>query len=366
MAAARRHLIVQSAGGVLGYVHAREEYYAFRLIRANDSVPLREAELDVSDELAAVLAGSEALVAQRLAQSQSAEAFAVELAAIIEQLPSAPSLSTLPSETYYTSLISQLDEMGWDALASLNDSLSVVELTLQDAAGRAHALTLELPFNFPRSPPSVRCQLPADFEVTWPASAKSARSYDLSTVLSQFRAQLSAYQELWDVLDDLDAHTAVLEPSAPTRDQCARRVALGRHSSLQLRLNPSSARALPELFFFGSETVVAPLRARLNERLGVWDAARSVRENLELVLELEFPRPSAANAEEFSVECGVCYTYKLEDTIPECACDGCNQVFHHGCLLEWLQALPNSKSSFNSVFGTCPYCSKPMSIKAHQ
>jgi E3 ubiquitin-protein ligase FANCL len=112
--------------------------------------------------------------------------------------------------------------------------------------------------------------------------------------------------------------------------------------------------------------VVAPLRSRLNERLGLWEPlSRTVRENLQIVLETEFPKPTVATAEEFSVECGVCYTYRLEGVIPSCACDGCNQVFHHSCLQEWLQALPNCQQSFDSVFGSCPYCSKSISVKLH-
>lgn len=361
--AAFKHTLVTFDGHTSGYVHARGRDYALRIIG-----PLRSADchVDVCDELAELLRGSEAIVGQRLAQSRDAAEFVIELAQLIEQLPAAEASGNLPSQAFYAHLLDELDAIGWQLLTDVSASLDTLELTLSDAAGRLHTCSVRLPPDYPCSPPELQCALPAEFEVVWSADSAKAGRYELATLVEQLRRELDAHQRTWDILDDIDKHTAVLEPHAPTRDQCLRRIAFGRHSSLQLRLNPQSPDSLPELFFFGSETVVAPLRARLNERLAFWDARRMVRENLQDVLEMEFPQPSVAAAEEFSVECGICYTYRLEGIIPECACDGCNQVFHHSCLLEWLQALPNCQQSFDSVFGSCPYCSKPIATKLQQ
>jgi E3 ubiquitin-protein ligase FANCL len=381
MDAASPHVLLKCdpAGGdvTVGYVHACGRDFAIRVVGAARAPDRR---LDVCAELEALLRGSEAIVARRLAQSCDAAAFAVELAELLERLPAhaatpasagrAAAAAALPTATYYARLIGELDAIGWELVADLSADLSVVELSVPDDAGRLHACEVRLPPDYPRSPPVARCALPGGpLAVDWPAAradAPAGARFELSVLLAQLRAELARYQETWEMLDDIDAHTAVLEPHAPTRDACARRVAFGRHSSLQLRLNPRAARALPEVVFFGAEAVVAPLRARLNERLAHWDAgARTVRENLELVLETEFPKPTAANADEFTVECGICYAYRLDGVIPANACDGCSQVFHHGCLLEWLQALPNCQQSFDSVFGSCPYCSKPISTKLH-
>ena len=40
--------------------------------------------------------------------------------------------------------------------------------------------------------------------------------------------------------------------------------------------------------------------------------------------------------QDFSVECGICYSYRLGDEIPDQACDDprCGQPFHHSCLYE--------------------------------
>jgi len=92
-----------------------------------------------------------------------------------------------------------------------------------------------------------------------------------------------------------------------------------------------------------------------------------VRLNLEAVLGLSFPTPlqaSSEGAEEYAVECAVCYMYDLDGVVPEVAYDGCKKPFHKSCLGEWLRALPSTRQSFNRLFGECPYCSRPITVEA--
>ena len=59
-----------------------------------------------------------------------------------------------------------------------------------------------------------------------------------------------------------------------------------------------------------------------------------------------------ADADEYAVECAICYNYRSEDdAVPECACDGCGKPFHGTCLSEWLRGLPTTQQSFNRLFG---------------
>ena len=53
--------------------------------------------------------------------------------------------------------------------------------------------------------------------------------------------------------------------------------------------------------------------------------------------------------QDYSVECGICYTYRLGNEIPDEACDDprCGQPFHHSCLYE-VRIL---KHSINKLFG---------------
>lgn len=95
-----------------------------------------------------------------------------------------------------------------------------------------------------------------------------------------------------------------------------------------------------------------------------WDQAKTPRENLQAILRLEFPSPVSSEKEEFSMECGICYAEELASALPDRICDNtkCARAFHTQCLYEWLKALPTSRSSFNTVFGTCPYCTEALTV----
>ncbi len=45
-----------------------------------------------------------------------------------------------------------------------------------------------------------------------------------------------------------------------------------------------------------------------------------------------------------------------------CRCESgtCGRPFHSQCLSEWLAAVPTTRRSFGMLFGTCPYCSHPI------
>jgi E3 ubiquitin-protein ligase FANCL len=125
------------------------------------------------------------------------------------------------------------------------------------------------------------------------------------------------------------------------------------------------------------------LHKQFNANLHQWDHTKLLRANLEAALELTFPSPSTAKKEDYSADCCICYTYRLasssstsNDTIsssgdaasaiPDRVCDNakCRRPFHLTCLLEWLRGLPDSRTSFGTTFGACPYCSADISVKA--
>ncbi|XP_035233205.1 E3 ubiquitin-protein ligase FANCL-like [Stegodyphus dumicola] len=116
------------------------------------------------------------------------------------------------------------------------------------------------------------------------------------------------------------------------------------------------------MFSFGILSVVEPVREKFNKNIRLWSEYESVLHNLQQVLEIEFPSPSSSVKEEFCLECGICYSYQLGDAIPDMTCDdpNCNQPFHHACLYEYIRMLPDVRSSFNKLFGECPYCSTPL------
>lgn len=55
----------------------------------------------------------------------------------------------------------------------------------------------------------------------------------LTGIYSQFLAALESLKVFWDVMDEIDEKTWVLEPEKPTRGATARRIALGNEKGLR-------------------------------------------------------------------------------------------------------------------------------------
>jgi len=147
--------------------------------------------------------------------------------------------------------------------------------------------------------------------------------------------------------------------------------------------------------------VIGPLRQRWAAAVagGRWDGAASLRRNMEACLGAALPLAASAGSNAagdatggglegdgrhgFSAECAICYTHRLTlpiggggghgghsgsgaSSLPEvlCANGKCGRSYHERCLGEWLRGLPTATRSFDTVFGYCPYCFVPISVKA--
>ncbi len=254
---------------------------------------------------------------------------------------------------YYDRLIREMDLVGWDRLVHIDNAMSSLELCLRDAADRPHSLLVGLPLDYPESAPTCSANLPIELTLRWNSGCC------LGDAVDQVERQLELYQDFWDVMDDWDTNTWVLEPDYPSRSATFRRIAIGSHCSLHVSIKPLRPRAVCECRFLGSDARVNPIRQQLNARLHLWDRKLTPRHNLETILDLEFPSPRTSEKKDFSLECGICYAYKLEGAFPDRVCENarCGRPFHRACLYEWLKSLPSSRQSFNTVFGVCPYCS---------
>lgn len=194
-----------------------------------------------------------------------------------------------PTTAFFSSLLAQLDALGWGSVQSLSPDLSLVALQLLDAAGRHHVAHLHLqPATFPVSAPAVVLgQLPAPFKTRWrPGDTLAALVAQMQQVGAQgcWRLNvhaatpkthsvprhcttqvLESYQSLWEQLEDLDAHTQLLDaPAALAKpySTCSRCVSLGNGASCQLRLAPGAPTALPSsVVFQGPSSVVAGLQS---------------------------------------------------------------------------------------------------------
>ncbi|XP_034040214.1 E3 ubiquitin-protein ligase FANCL isoform X2 [Thalassophryne amazonica] len=342
-----------------GFITVQEQDFRMRITLPPDR-QLKLAKLHCCCQLKHLLRGYEHIMKQRLQQSADLVSFILELKTILEVgLKSHPKCRSIPPPQYYSQLISELETLGWDKLLFIDTEFQTLKLKAEDSSGRQHFITVKLKSKHPVEAPECSADLPILLAITWTPQST------LEHLHKQFLAILESLTEFWDILDEIDSNTWILEPEKPNRSDTMRRIAIGNNVSIKVEVDPRHPKMLPECCLLGADHVVMPLRNKLNTNMHLWNPDASVLHNLRDVLEIEFPSPATHEKSSFSNECGICYSYRLEAAIPDQVCNDprCGQPFHQACLYEWLRALPSSRQSFNVVFGECPYCNKPITVK---
>ncbi|XP_056291106.1 E3 ubiquitin-protein ligase FANCL isoform X1 [Pseudoliparis swirei] len=337
----------------------QERDFRLRVLLPPDRA-FKRARLHCCWRLKHLLQGYENIVKQRLQQSADLVTFILELKTVLEVvLKSRPDCRSIPPPRYYSQLIAEMETLGWGRLLFIDTEFRTLRLKAEDSSGREHVLTVTLKSRHPAEAPGCSADLPVPLAITWTPQTT------LDQLHGQFLLVLESLAEFWGVLDEIDGKTWVLEPERPSRADTTRRIAIGTNVSIKVEVDPKHPKMLPECCLLGAEHAVAPLRDKLNANMHLWNPDAGVLRNLRDVLEIEFPSPVTHEKSSFSIECGICYSYRLEAAIPDQVCNDprCGQPFHQACLYEWLRALPSSRQSFSIVFGECPYCSKPITVK---
>ena len=161
---------------------------------------------------------------------------------------------------------------------------------------------MTLPDTYPEDPPKNVCcpDLPppclANLHVSGEniEGKKSNKNYRLIDIYSNFVNNIKKYRPLRRMLRDLDENTWTLDPpEGPARQSLEytyRRIALSKGVSVQVEINPEASDQLPGLKFLGSEEKVCHLRDILGRNLEKYDQDYTLVQNLERILEVEFPQ----------------------------------------------------------------------------
>lgn len=347
-----------------------------------------------SDDFRNLIVGYENKIKQRLKQCSSAIAMLRELQYITERIP----YETLefPVNAHYKKLIQEIDCVGWEKVSNISQDLSFMTCFLFDSKGRRHEITVH--FDGSKGIHKCYADLPMQLDI------RKIQGKSLADVLKIFQSDLEKYDAFWSVMEDFDKETFVMEPQHPKFCDIRRRIVLGNstssnnnsssstatHSSLILELDPLNPFGIPtEFTFFGSDLMTQPLKERLHRDLSSWNLNEFPRNNLERILQTKFLKNPSVNRKEttssneyrkkegtnrneeglnndpigeLNEECGICYSYELDNIFPDKICDTCSKHFHSGCLIEWLKVLPSTRQSFYTLFGQCPFCSESISV----
>lgn len=298
------------------------------------------------------------------------------------------------------SLLTRIErELGWDNIEKVDDRLGYIHISVEDAKRRRHLLEIHFIFDDSATMTGSSTDISGVFvicQALLPIEFKPKPKSSLSSIRQQFIHLLHIFQPLFDIFDDLDAHTCVLEPEHPTRSSLMRRIHVCRNASLHIDFQLPTSLLLvsttasshtsqqpinflstpPNLRFIGPEKVISPFHKLLSSRLSQWDELLiQSGNNLRLCLLslLNLPSfPTAANLaggnnqpgeENDSFECGICFCFRFEHLPPDITCDVCHRIFHGYCLFHYLRSLAKKSIAFNRISGSCPYCQQLISCK---
>lgn len=271
-------------------------------------------------------------------------------------------------------ILTQLENaVGWDNVKDSDDNFGSVELIHRGALDdRVYCLTVKIGPEFPDGAGSLSYHtddIPPNHN--WYNFSGSKSRTNLGSLYAEFVRQIGTFGPLRRALRDLDANSWVLDPPPPVSglSHLYRRIVVSRGVSVQVTLDPNDLESLPDLKFLGPPGKVRSLRQALARNHHNYDQDYSLVQNIERVLDLELPpAPMEADTanEDFNVDCGICYSFKLGNALPDKACDQnpkCGRLFHEECLLEWIRSSPDYRTSFQTFFGKCPYCDAQISCQ---
>lgn len=265
---------------------------------------------------------------------------------------------------HYTSILTELNELGTDNLVSIGSDFRTVSLSTYDCNGEVHLLNIK--FNNDQTHDTT---VGNSFEVVDTDMPEAVikiiqKENSISRAFRVFCDQIKILNRIWSSLSLFDQQCWVIDPTHPRKADMYRRIFISPPSVMaQLSWDPMKPGEPPDIKFQGADAEIDKFRCIHEEHLGEWDEECSILENLCSVLQLpSLPQPPPPETSKVSQtvetgECSICYTVQDEEgKLPVESCGKCLSNFHAACLYEWLEGLPDSRLVHGHVSGPCPNC----------
>ncbi|KAJ2483900.1 hypothetical protein IWW56_000046 [Coemansia sp. RSA 2131] len=262
--------------------------------------------------------------------------------------------STLEVEQLLQSKKAELDalkecdeKVGWDRVESFDKKTQIMALKLKDASGRDHSVYVDLASNV--------------FSSNVEEHSVSMEGTKLTRYLETLEQRCEQLAECWDLLDDVDSTLCVLQPQHPKRHELWRRIAVTDLATALIDVSPD--RSYPKIIVYGPRSISDTFNAKAKAARTKWSTSKSARQNIETILQCTLPNTSF-DQKDIKLECGVCFAFTSEHETADqiCANDVCAQPFHRKCLVQWLASKEDTRQSFATLFGKCPYCSGNITV----
>jgi hypothetical protein len=251
-------------------------------------------------------------------------------------------------------------------LLELRSDLSQLTIQMSDEANRRHELTLDI-CDFPNHCSTLKTCIPAGGHTSHPGEpiTKKAKP-SLLQLVANFKDDIQECQELWNQLDDLDQHAWVLEP-ATSRASCRRSLYLREGAKMILgldRLHPCHHK--PSAIFLGRQSQ----SYQQEFQNYTWpETVTSIRAELERCFGHSLARPGTLEKlSSDNVDCAICFEALQANQSTGAACENqaCARRYHAACLNKWLASLPATRTSFDTLIGSCPYCKHPIAVAVYR
>mmetsp|Transcript_5394 Transcript_5394/g.8285 ORF Transcript_5394/g.8285 Transcript_5394/m.8285 type:complete len:479 (-) Transcript_5394:2027-3463(-) len=262
---------------------------------------------------------------------------------------------------------------------SLSQDLSTLTLIRVDKENRNLELVIDLT-EFPANAAVRSSPIPVSLQNQGHLGKESIegnkrRRTEMITIpflYKEFCTQVQCCQTLWNELEDLDRNVWILEASfsKEDRNKCQRSIYLDEGAKLDITLNPLRPTEKPfKMDFIGSHCHTFK---KIYEKSTAWSKDRSVRENLEMCFGKSLAKPDykpqslVKNPSSRCLDCAICFSSTVEsvDTLPSsvvnCENEQCSRWYHAHCLEKWLSTLSTTRTSFDTLLGSCPYCKTPI------
>ncbi|CAG9767716.1 unnamed protein product [Ceutorhynchus assimilis] len=247
--------------------------------------------------------------------------------------------------------------------SKLLQDLSAITASITDSNYREHSVKITVDFTQKTSDifEISEFDLPQRIQDTFKPNE------NLIVLFDQFLARIERLQPYFDLMEEFDRNTTVLDPEKPKRSDSHRRIWLGENISTIITIDPYNVFQRPNFKFLGPEYLVESYSNHLNNNLGNWVCQENIFQGILDLLGLEdFPkRPTTKNQHNLLVdygECSICFSLRLNEKLPEVICTNkrCEKFYHNECLYGWFVA-SNAKIVFNAISGNCPNCEKTIS-----
>eukprot|EP00871_Galdieria_phlegrea_P003603 jgi/Galph1/4243/GphlegSOOS_G2936.1 len=311
------------------------------------------------------------VVLEKLGEScQDLEEFLLNIRQLLYQAsvlsPLKNSWDSLPPREYYQRFLEELQRVGWEHVASISSDLKEITFELVDRRERKHYLLCRLSDDYPYQAPMCSIEAPSNFSFPW-YKGSLPENDNMSHLYFQCMQFISQQEDIFDVQDDWDKNTCIIEPKEDFRRSLYRRIMIDHQCSLWVEISPHSPRGIPTLRFLGPEKNTRTFTNLLSERMAQWNTQLFPRENFEKLMNISFPSQSRQKDLAISkLECGICYSDWIDGIgAPDITCEmaSCGRYYHTNCLYEWLRSLPDVHESFDVYFGECPYCMQPIRVR---